>query len=65
MRHQQLTNLSILAGFLGILAFLGAAIASFPEGNVWLFGVKQWYGAGAGLVLIAIWLKLGAIYHKP
>jgi len=60
-KEKTLTWASIVAGVLGLTAFLGA----------WLVGAERAFDYQARLfayaetlLLIAIWLKLGAIYHK-
>ena len=58
-----LTKLSILVGSLGVFAFVLAWIAEL-KGFVLYFEARHWYNDAMILLLIAIWLKLGAIYHK-
>ena len=56
-----LTNLSIAVGFLGVVALLleWAAFLGFLKAPAGF-----WFNNAIILMLIAIWLKLGAIYHK-
>lgn len=63
MNHKQLTNASIFVGFLGVLALLGAWYVG-TEGFLWNMSQQHLFTNSIVLVLIAIWLKLGAIYHK-
>ena len=58
-----LTKLSIFIGSLGVFALILAWIAEF-KGFVLFFEARHWYNDAVVLLLIAIWLKLGAIYHK-
>ena len=62
-KANKLTKISIVTGFLGIGAFLLAWCAEY---RVFVFGFesRHWYNDAMVLLLIAIWLKLGAIYHK-
>ncbi len=60
-KAKTLTWFSIAAGILGLAAFSGA----------WLVGAEKafdyqmrLFGYAQTLLLVAIWLKLGAIYHK-
>lgn len=63
MKLDTLTTLSIVAGALGVLALLGAWLAGPRE---LFFGLTEQhlFADAAVLLLIAIWLKLGAIYHR-
>ena len=58
-----LTKLSILFGFAGCVAFIFAWIAEL-KAFVLGFESLHWYQDATVLLLIAIWFKLGAIYHK-
>lgn len=62
-KSSKLTKLSILFGALGMLAFLFAWVAEL-KGFVFRFESRHWYNDAIVLFLAAIWLKLGAIYHK-
>ena len=46
-----------------MLAFLFAWVAEL-KGFVFRFESRHWYNDAIVLFLAAIWLKLGAIYHK-
>ena len=64
MDHKKLSNWGVAAGFLGILSFVLALMAFWTD-TLWLdFDHKDFYFGGMGLLAIAIWFKLGAIYHK-
>jgi len=56
-----LTNLSIAVGLLGIVALLleWAAFLGFLKAPAGF-----WFNNAIILLLTAIWMKLGAIYHK-
>lgn len=58
-----LKKASVITGFLGILALLLAWRAEF-SGFIFGFESRVWYNDAIIFLLIAIWLKLGAIYHK-
>ena len=58
-----LTKFSILFGSLGVLALLLAWSAEL-RGFMLGFEARHWYQDAVVLLLIAIWLKLGAIHHK-
>lgn len=66
MDPKTLTQWSIGAGFLGIIIYIVALVLLWQGTK--LFGGKMdhkdLYYAGSGLLYIAIWLKLGAIYHR-
>lgn len=62
-KAQTLTNVSIVVGVIGILSLIGAWLAG--ESGLFLgFSQKHLFADAGLLLLIAIWLKLGAIYHK-
>ena len=52
-----------IVGGLGILALVLAWVAE-TRGFVFGFESRVWYNDAIIFLLIAIWLKLGAIYHK-
>jgi len=54
-KAKTLTNISIIVGLIGVIIWLWDFVA--------LGGTRLTDGAIV-LLLIAIWLKLGAIYHK-
>ena len=62
-KSHTLTKLSVFIGTLGMFAFVLAWIAEFKN-FVLYFEARHWYNDALVLLLIAIWLKLGAIYHK-
>lgn len=67
MDPKKLTKWSLTAGFLGIILYIIALIALWSGSQTLIldkFDHKDLYFAGNGLLLIAIWFKLGAIYHK-
>lgn len=64
MNHKTLSSWAVAAGFLGIILFVLALIVFWAD-TLWLgFDHKDFYFGGIGLLAIAIWFKLGAIYHK-
>lgn len=52
------------AGFVGIVFFLLAIWAFYADALTAGLDHKDFYFGGIGLFAIAIWFKLGAIYHK-
>ena len=62
-KSHMLKKASVITGFLGILAFVLAWRAEF-SGFIFGFESRVWYNDAIIFLLIAIWLKLGAIYHK-
>ena len=66
MDSNKLTKTSLVIGFIGILLYIVAFVLLW-QGSVLIadrLNHKDLYFAGSGLLLIAIWFKLGAIYHK-
>ena len=49
---------------LGVLSFILAVVVFYSDSMIASLDHKDLYFAGIGLLAIAIWLKLGAIYHK-
>ena len=67
MNPDQLGQWSVWAGCLGVLSFLVSLILLWQgTSSIVLdkFDHKDFYYAGAGLLHIAIWIKLGAIFHQ-
>lgn len=67
MDPKALTQWSIAAGFLGVILYVVALVMLWQGGDNLIadrLDHKDLYFAGSGLLYIAIWLKLGAIYHK-
>lgn len=67
MDPNKLTTWSMWSGAVGIILYLIAVVMLWQgAGNLLLdkFDHKDLYFAGSGLLYIAIWLKLGAIFHK-
>ncbi len=64
MDPKTLTRWSIITGFVGVILYVVALIALWQGHPFGRFNHKDFYYAGSGLLYIAIWLKLGAIYHK-
>lgn len=62
-KSHMLKKISAVTGFLGILSLLLAWGAEF-KGFVLGFESRHWYNDAMVFLLIAIWLKLCAIYHK-
>lgn len=54
---------SVITGLFGVIALILAWRAEFSG---FIFGLESrvWYNDAIIFLLIAIWLKLGAIYHK-
>lgn len=68
MNPKTLTNWSVGVGFLGVILYVVALVLLWQGGQNMIAGRidhKDLYFAGSGFLYIAIWLKLGAIYHKP
>lgn len=64
MNHKTLSNWGVAAGFLGIIFFILAIWAFYADALMWRLDHKDFYFGGVGLFAIAIWFKMGAIYHK-
>lgn len=65
MNPGTLTKWSIIAGFLGIIVYVVAIVVLWNGSPLaGKLDHKDLYFAGSGLLYIAIWFKLGAIYHK-
>lgn len=67
MDSKSLTNWSIAAGLVGVILYVIAFVLLWQGGQNLIadrIDHKDLYFAGSGLLYIAIWLKLGAIYHK-
>ncbi|QQG45384.1 MAG: hypothetical protein HYW89_00385 [Candidatus Sungiibacteriota bacterium] len=62
-KANNLTKISIVVGLLGVLSLVLAWIAE-ARGFAFGYTSDHWFNDAIVLVLIAIWLKLGAIYHK-
>lgn len=62
-RAETLTNLSIAVGLLGVLALIAAWLVG-PGSALAGMSQQHLFTDAVVLLLIAIWLKLGAIYHK-
>lgn len=58
-----LTVLSIIVGLLGIVDLV-LAWQTYGGGRIMGYGPDFWFFKSIVLLLVAIWLKLGAIYHK-
>lgn len=58
-----LIKISVVTGLLGIIAF---GLAWYAEFKGFILGLESlhWYFDAMILMLIAIWTKLGAIYHS-
>ena len=63
-KSKSLAKWSMIAGVLGLLSFLFALVAFWSDALFWNFDHKDFYFGGMGLIVLAIWFKLGAIYHK-
>ena len=55
---------SMWAGGLAVLSFILSVVTFYGDAMIARFDHKDFYFAGIGLIALAIWLKLGAIYHK-
>lgn len=63
-KSKSLTQWSIWAGMLGVVFFILAVVSFYADTLIMQLDHKDFYFGGMGLLAIAIWLKLGAIYHK-
>jgi len=59
-----LTNWSIALGVLGIAAWIIGGLLQLLGNKSFIFPYWHYWIDSGILLLIAIWLKLGAIYHK-
>ena len=64
MNPKTLTQWSLWAGGLGILSFVLSVVTFYGDARIVRLDQFDFYFAGMGLIVIAIWFKLGAIYHK-
>jgi len=66
MDPKTLTTWSIATGFVGVILYVVAFVMLWQGGTLIADKLdhKDLYFAGSGFLYIAIWLKLGAIYHK-
>jgi hypothetical protein len=64
MKNKNLCNWSTWVGAVGVLAFFTSFVSSLMGDVVAGLGAQQWYGIGSGLIMIAIWMSLGAIFYK-
>lgn len=67
MNPKTLSKWSITSGFVGVILYVIALIMLWQGSDNLLFDKfdhKDLYFAGSGLLYVAIWLKLGAIFHK-
>lgn len=64
MNHKTLSSWAVAAGFLGIILFVLAIWSFYADTLMARLDHKDFYFGGMGLLAIAIWFKLGAIYHK-
>jgi len=60
-----LTKLSIIFGGFGIFSWFIASLFHWIEHGIPRINADDWMSDAMVLLLIAIWLKLGALYHKP
>jgi len=66
MNPEKLTKWSLISGFTGLILYV-VALVLLLMGSILIadrLDHKDLYYAGTGLILTAIWFKLGAIYHK-
>lgn len=63
-RSKSLTKWSVFCGVVGIILFILALIVFWADTMILSFDHKDFYFAGIGFLAVAIWFKLGAIYHK-
>lgn len=66
MNPKTLANWSVYLGFLGVILYLVALVMLWQGGGAIAgkLNHRDLYFAGSGLLYIAIWMKLGAIFHK-
>lgn len=62
--NEVLTKLSIVFGTFGVLSWFIASLLHWTRYGVPRLSAADWMMDAGVLVLIAIWLKLGAIYHQ-
>ena len=63
-KSKSLAQWSMWAGGLAVLSFLLSVVVFYGDAMIASLDHKDFYFAGMGLIVLAIWLKLGAIYHK-
>ncbi len=64
MDSKSLIKWSKLSGMLGIISLILAVFVFYSDSMIAQLDHKDLYFAGMGLIVIAIWFKLGAIYYK-
>lgn len=66
MDPNKLSAWSVWVGCLGVLLYIIAFVMLWQGSSLFggKFEHKDLYYAGSGFLYIAIWFKLGAIYHK-
>ena len=63
-KSKSLIQWSMWAGGLAVLSFVLSIVAFYGDAMIMRFDHKDFCFAGMGLIALAIWFKLGAIYHK-
>lgn len=63
-KSKSLAKWSMIVGTLGLIFFLLALFTFWSDAAIWNFDHKDFYFGGIGFMAIAVWFKLGAIYHK-
>ena len=63
-KSKSLAQWSMWAGGLAVLSFILSVFTFYGDAMIASFDHKDFYFAGIGLITLAIWFKLGAIYHK-
>jgi len=60
-----LTKLSIVFGAFGIMSWLMATALKWAKYGIPRFSADDWLFDAIVLLMVAVWLSLGALYHKP
>lgn len=67
MNPNKLSNWAVWSGCIGVVLYAVALVLAWQSDSSLLFDrfdKKDLYFAGSGFLYIAIWFKLGAIFHK-
>jgi hypothetical protein len=66
MSPDKMAKKSMVVGSIGVIFYIISMVLLWTEsGPIFdAFDHKDFFFGGSGLLLIAVWIKLGAIYHK-